>query len=124
MQMGKYPELTRGFMAQAIAMKEANKYWHDLVALFKNEVARNLESHFANGLAVAIGRSYKEPELQQLISLCENPIYGFNRIWFADGLRKSKSTSAESALTRVSNDPQIGKQVTRWMRKRGAAKIE
>jgi hypothetical protein len=72
---------------------------------------------------VAIGKSYKEPELQQLISLCENPVYGFNRIWFADGLRKSKSTSAESALMRVSNDSQIGKQVTLWMRRRGAAKV-
>ncbi len=120
MQMEKYPDLERNFMVQAIAMKEANQYWHDLVALFDSETARDTTSSYAAGLAVAIAKSYREPELQDLISLCANPAYGDHRLWFADSLRRSKSIRAESALMNLLSDPQIGKQVTQWMKKRAS----
>ena len=120
MQMDKYPELTKNFMAQAIAMKEANIYWDTIVQIFKSAAGKS--PIFAQGLATALSKAWKEPQLEQLIELCENESYGDARVLLANGLRKSKDNRAEAALLKLSSDPYIGPQVTKWLRKKPSDK--
>lgn len=116
MQMDKYPEPIKNSMAQAIAMKETNIYWNTLADIFKAEAERH--PIFAQGLAVALSKSWKEPQLNELIRLCEEKKYGDSRVLLANGLRKSKDSRAEVALLRLSTDPYVGPQVTKWLRKK------
>ena len=118
MQMDRYPELTKNFMAQAIAMKESNPYWDTLVEIFQRALSDSAESNFAQGLAVALSKAWKEPQLEQLIELCMDQKYGDARILLADGLRRSKDGRAEAALLKLSGDPKIGPQVKKWLKKR------
>jgi hypothetical protein len=122
MQMDKYPDLTKNFMAQAIAMKESNPYWGALLELFEKTIAESPQSSFAQGLAVALAKSWKEPELERLIALCLDQKYGDPRILLADGLRRSKDSRAEATLLKLSGDPRIGPQVTKWLKQKSAGK--
>lgn len=120
MQLDKYPDLMRNFMAQAIAMKEANPYWHDFVRLYKQAVPADPKAIFAQGLAVAISKSWKGPELDELVELCLNPEYGDSRILIASGLRRSKDDRAKATLLALKDDPKLGPQVRKWLKKKTA----
>ncbi|AZO32543.1 hypothetical protein [Mesorhizobium sp. M1B.F.Ca.ET.045.04.1.1] len=119
MQMDKYPEPTKNSMAQAIAFKESNSHWDTLQQLFEWTASQNPKSIFAQGLAVALSKSWKEPQLERLVALCLDQKYGDARVLLADGLRRSKDGRAEAALLKLADDPRIGPQVAKWLKKRG-----
>lgn len=118
MQMNKYSPLNRKFMAIAIAMRETNPYWLTIVKSFKGLGNNGADGIFKEGLAAALAESYGPKELGELIALCNEKTHGTVRVLLADGLRRSKKAEAEKALRDLMDDPQIGKQVSEWVRQR------
>lgn len=118
MQMDKYTDNQRNFMAQAIAMKDANPYWHELHGIFLSVVGKKEHYAFEQGVALALGASYREPQFETLLSLCEDQRYGYVRILMVEGLKKSKDPRAEVTLMKLCNDPYLGTEMTKWMKKR------
>lgn len=118
MQMDRYPDLIRNFMAQAVAMRETNPHWDLLVHCFKKMSSENPRGSFVQGLAVALSAAHKSQQLDELIALCEDETYGIQRVLLANGLRRSRDPRAEICLMKLSRDPVIGKQVGIWLRKR------
>lgn len=118
MRMNHYDDPERNSMAQAIAMKEANPYWNELLELFLAVVDKEEHSSFKQGLAVALAASYKAPQFEMLVSLCENTAYGSTRVLLVEGLKRSRDPRAEVTLMRLCGDPIIGKGLTKWMKSR------
>jgi hypothetical protein len=120
MQMTKYSPLNRNFMAQAIAMRESNPYWPTLVKVFRRLDNDGADGIFKQGVAVALAHSYGPSELGELIALCNDKEHGTVRILLAAGLKRSKKAEAVKALRDLIDDPDIGKQVSEWVRRREA----
>ena len=118
MRMDHYDDPERNSMAQAVAMKEANPYWSELLELFLGVVDKEEHFTFKQGLAVALAASHKAPQFETLLTLCENPAYGSTRSLLVDGLKRSKDPRAEVTLMRLCGDPVIGKGLTKWMKNR------
>jgi hypothetical protein len=118
MRMDKYTDVQRNFMAQAIAMKDANPYWHELLEIFLSVVGKKENTGFEQGLAVVLAASFRAPQFDILLSLCENQEYGAPRALLAQGLKKSKDPRAEIALMKFCSDPYLGKEMTKWMKRR------
>jgi hypothetical protein len=118
MKMNSYDSLLRNFMAQAIAMKEAGSYWDELVDFFKQLGVSKDESIVKQGVAVAIGLSFPPKRLSDLIKLCRHQEFGDVRILMAMGLKRSRDPQAWDALCNLADDPQIGPQITKWIKQR------
>lgn len=118
MRMDKYTDVQRNFMAQAIAMKDANPYWHELLEIFLSVVGKKENTGFEQGLAVVLAASYRAPQFETLLSLCENQEYDAPRALLVQGLKKSKDPRAEVALMKFCSDPYLGKEMTKWMKRR------
>ena len=118
MRSERYSDWERNSMAQAIAMKDANPYWNELLDLFLSVVSKEGHDSFKQGLAVALAASCKAPQFETLLSICENEAFGSTRLLLIEGLKKSKDSRAEITLMRLCSDPVLGEALTKWMKKR------
>ena len=114
----RYTDWERNSMAQAIAMKDANPYWSELLELFQSVVGKEKHHSFEQGLAVALAASYRAPQFETLLSLCENADYGAPRVLLVEGLKKSRDPRAEITLMKLCSDPYLGVELTKWMKRR------
>jgi len=118
MRMEKYTDNQRNFMAQAIAMKDANPFWPELLEIFRSIAGKKEHYAFEQGVAYALGASYKEAQFETFLSICEDQRFGFVRALLVVGLKKSKDPRAEITLMKLCADPYLGKEMTKWMKKR------
>lgn len=108
MRAAHYSDWERNSMAQAIAMKDANPYWNDLLDLFLSVVGKEAHRSFEQGLAVALAAAHKAPQFERLLSLCENATYGAPRTLLVEGLKRLKDPRAEVTLMKLCSDPYLG----------------
>jgi hypothetical protein len=118
MRFDHYTDWERNSMAQAIAMKESNPYWSELLDMLLSVVGKEEHYSFEQGLAVALAASYKAPQFETLLSLCENTDYRAPRALLVEGLKKSRDPRAEITLMKLCSDPYLGKELTKWMKRR------
>jgi hypothetical protein len=90
--------------------------WKDLVKLFKGLDSDSADGIFIQGVAVALAHSYGPLEFDEMIALCKDQTHGDVRILLSVGLRRSRKVDAEKALRDLTDDPQIGEQVSKWIR--------
>jgi hypothetical protein len=112
-----YPSPLKNSMAQAIAFRETNPYWNDLLKIYMANVGDNV---VRQGLAVAMAASYSQKELHILVELCKDPAFGDSRLLLLDGLRRSKADVALATLLELADDEKVGKQVTKWLKRPSA----
>jgi HEAT repeat protein len=110
----RYPDRVREGIARALAVRDAQFAWDDLVRLYEQEPAG---TDAKDGLAVAIAAASSTAVVDDVISLAEDPVHGKSRILLIRALRRSRAGHAREALKRLETDPVLAVEVRRVLKR-------
>jgi hypothetical protein len=123
-----YSDRIREGIARALAVPQAEvqEKWSLLVAEYcKASFGRGVAAigdakeyrlGAKDGLAVALSVAATDDRLPELIALAEDPVHGESRILLLSALkrRRRKNRLVQEAITRLSRDPQLSKEIASW----------
>jgi hypothetical protein len=111
-----YPDRVREGMARALAVRgDAAFAWATLLRLYRQEPAG---TDAKDGLAVALAAVAAGSELNELTELAADARHGESRILLISGISRLRSTEAREALDRLADDPVVGTEVRRRLKRR------
>jgi HEAT repeat protein len=110
-----YPDRVREGIARALAVSDARFAWDKLVRLYRNEPP---DTDAKDGLAVALSAISTSAELDDLLALVRDAQHGGSRILLIGGISRQRSEKARKALADLADDPVVGIEVRRLLKRR------
>jgi len=119
--------LTRGYsdrisegIARALAVPDARNAWPLLVAEYQKAPTgeeNGVRLGAKSGLAAALSAIATDGVIEELVTLVKDRTNGSSRLLLLNGLRKSKSSIAKTAIDELASDPELEKEIASWSRK-------
>lgn len=112
-----YPLGIREGIARALGVRATRPIgWHVLVEEFSK--TNPSDKRVKDGLAVALAGASDDSVLTELIELAKDKRHGDSRLLLLRGIKRSRSSEAQAAITELAADPTLSKEIASW--KRGA----
>ena len=116
-----YPDRVREGIARSLGRPWARKVaWHPVLDAYRREPNKSrtasqgavgAPSGPKDGLAAALSEMANPDDLSQIIDLISDPSNGPSRMFFIRNLARSRSRRAFEALAKLSNDPDLKKEI-------------
>lgn len=108
-----YPAAIREGIARALAVPEAADAWAVLAAAYRTETNFQVK----DGLAVAVSNTAGRDHLEEVVSMLSDRSLGPSRVLMLRILRSIDKTRANAILEKLSDDPDLSKEVDAIQRK-------